>query len=101
MLSQIQHPRAVGICPVCNGTKRVAVSPDQHRFSAGYSAIDHTIPCQNCGGQYMFSVPTGLVWHNKDDKPCTHEYQGHKIGNCLHEYRCIHCGDTYQIDSGD
>lgn len=99
MLTKPVFPRAIGICPVCNGTKRQPYT-GKHPV-AGLSTVDNTIPCQNCGGQYMFGAPSGLVWHNKQDLPCTHSYECVSSANCLHTYKCQHCGDTYQIDSGD
>lgn len=101
MLTKPVYPRSVGTCPVCNGTKRMPYQGQHAATLAGYSKVDGTIPCQNCGGQYMSMSPTGFVWHNQQDLPCTHHYAVTETKNCLHTYRCIHCGDTYQIDSGD
>jgi hypothetical protein len=33
--------------------------------------------------------------------PCVHVYESSNAGRCLTNYRCVHCGDSYQIDSGD
>lgn len=89
----------VSMCPVCNGTQRQAYTG--HAGLAGYDKQDQTIPCQNCGGQYMFGTPLGMVRHNVHDQPCTHEYKCISSERCLHTFKCIHCEDTYQIDSGD
>lgn len=106
MLPEAETPvQAVGTCPVCNGTKRqpytgLARYADQ---LAGYSKLDNTIPCGNCGGQYMYGSPTGLVKHNHQGIPCTHEYkvQATSPSGTYTTYRCIHCDDFRDIDSGD
>jgi uncharacterized protein YbaR (Trm112 family) len=93
-----------GICPVCNGTKRQLVSADQQKYKHVYSGYDKetdTLPCSNCGAQYMYGSPRGEVKLNKDEVPCTHSYSSKSVGRCLTQYTCQHCGDSYQIDSGD
>ena len=74
-----------GTCPVCNGTGK---SEDGRE-------------CNNCGGQQMYGRGTGQVNLRQDGTPCKHEYKSTTIGRCLTEYKCIHCGDRYQVDSGD
>lgn len=89
-------------CPVCNGLGRVPAGDSPYkRVIAGYDAATDTFGCRNCGGQYMSLRPTGKVRANKEGQPCTHKYTSKTVGRCLHEYTCEHCGDTYQIDSGD
>lgn len=95
-----------GVCPVCNGTTRQPAqadrSPERYRWVAGYDAETHTLACNNCGGQYMFGEPSGLVKLRPDGvTPCHHEYTVSPGGRCLTKYTCKHCGDLYQIDSGD
>jgi hypothetical protein len=93
-----------GICPVCNGSCRVPLSPEQQKYKHVYSGYDKstdTLACNNCGGQYMFGNPRGDVRLNKQGEPCTHLYQSSNAGRCLTNYRCSHCDDQYQIDSGD
>ena len=93
-----------GTCPVCNGSGRVAVPAHQQRYKtvyAGYDAATDTLGCTNCGGQYMYGRPTGEVRLNKSGEPCKHSYTSKTVGRCLTEYTCEHCGDRYQIDSGD
>lgn len=93
-----------GTCPVCNGTMRVSVKPEQERYCsiyAGYDKETHTLGCGNCGSQYMFGRPTGEVKLRPDGTPCTHEYVSKTVGRCYHRSECIHCGDAYHIDSGD
>jgi hypothetical protein len=93
-----------GTCPACNGTKRQPIKPEQERYASVYSGYDketHTLPCSNCGGQYMFGKPSGEVNLNTEGKPCLHSYTSEKIGRCLHRYTCVHCADSYSIDSGD
>jgi hypothetical protein len=68
---------------------------------AGYDKTTDTFGCNNCGGQYMFGRATGQVRLNNAGEPCTHSYSGETAGRCLTEYTCKHCGDRYQIDSGD
>jgi len=69
-----------GICPVCNGS-------DEFK-------------CTNCGGQYMYGTPKGIVRLNKEGLPCTHKYVGSNVGRCLTQYVCEHCSDRFQVDSG-
>lgn len=93
-----------GTCPVCNGSGRVPVPAHQQRYKtvyAGYDADTDTLGCTNCGGQYMYGRPTGEVRLNKAGEPCKHSYSSQTVGRCLTEYTCEHCGDRYQIDSGD
>ena len=92
------------ICPVCNGTCRVAVPESHQRYKSvmsGYDAATDTLACSNCGGQYMMGRPTGRVGLNRDGVPCTHSYVNRTVGRCLTEYTCLHCDNRYQIDSGD
>ena len=97
-----------GVCPVCNGTGKMPCPDEATRGYGlkngwyGYDKDTDTITCTNCGGQYMYSKPTGIVKLNKDGVPCKHEYTYAKgRWNCTHDYTCIHCGDHYMIDSGD
>ena len=92
-----------GICPVCDGTTRVAYDGEERwkKITAGYDANTDTVPCGNCGGQYQWGRATGEVNLNRDGLPCTHEYQGQNVGRCLTEYTCRHCGESHKIDSGD
>ena len=96
-----------GICPKCNGTLFRPCPDNMREYGIshgwyGYRAADDTVPCDNCGAQKMFSSATGVVpLRNDNGMPCLHEYEGQKIGNCLHRYTCKHCGDRYEIDSGD
>ena len=93
-----------GVCPVCNGSKRVQeVIPDYAKAGGwyGYSADDDCVDCTNCGAQKMYGKPTGIVRMNKEGKPCTHSYKGERIGRCLMSYTCEHCGDHFDVDSGD
>ena len=93
-----------GCCPVCNGSGRVAVPISMERYKkviAGYDKDTDTVPCTNCGGQYMYGRPTGEVRLDKNGVPCTHKYVSKNVGRCLTEYTCSECGDCFQIDSGD
>ena len=92
-----------GTCPECNGSTRVPynLNPSWKRVIAGYDESTDTLPCSNCGSQYMFGRPTGKVPLNLLGNPCTHNYNGKNAGRCLTEYTCTECGDRYQIDSGD
>lgn len=93
-----------GICPVCNGTHRVPVPEESQRYKtviSGYDKETDTFPCCNCGGQRMFGRPTGEVQLRSDGTPCKHEYEGVLRGRCYTVYTCKHCGDSYDIDSGD
>ncbi|NCV34968.1 MAG: hypothetical protein EBW66_05190 [Actinobacteria bacterium] len=66
---------------------------------ASYDEASHTLSCQNCGGQTMTCVGTGKVPLREDGSPCLHEYKGVQAGNCYIRYTCVHCGDSYGIDS--
>ena len=93
-----------GCCPVCNGSGRVPVPESMERYKnviAGYDKDTDTLACTNCGAQYMFGRSTGEVRLNREGVPCTHSYTSQTVGRCLTEYTCEHCGDRYQIDSGD
>jgi hypothetical protein len=91
-----------GPCPVCNGTTRVDAGDVKYSRSLyGYNIDDNTVPCKNCGGQYMFGKPSGVVPLRKDGSPCTHEYSGRSGGRCYTIYTCNHCSSSYSIDSGD
>jgi hypothetical protein len=91
-------------CTVCAGSGRVPVVPElerHKRYISGYDPVTDTFGCTNCGAQYQWGRTTGLVKPNKQGKACVHEYTHRNIGRCLHEHVCRHCGDYYQIDSGD
>ena len=94
-----------GICPVCNGTKRVPYAGQYAHVIYGYDKETGTVPCGNCGGQTMSLSPTGVVPLRPDGTPCTHIYQ--ETGPVAsrqrgwHEYTCTGCDDQYAIDSGD
>jgi len=92
----------VGTCPVCRGSGRVAAGDYKYKsVIAGYDQATDTLPCTNCGGQYMYGSPKGQVRLRDNGEPCVHEYTSQTVGRCLTEYTCKHCGDRYQIDSGD
>lgn len=91
-----------GVCPVCNGTKRVSASNEKYKhIIAGYDKETDTLACRNCGGQTMFGSPSGEVKLRSDGTPCKHEYEGVTRGRCYTVYTCKHCGDRYDIDSSD
>jgi rubredoxin len=109
-----QHLPDVGTCPVCKGSKRMSVQGIQYATTMpGYKGpgttaqgqpVPETADCTNCGAQYMFGRPTGLVKHNTDGVPCTHVYDQLSVGHnarCIHLYQCRHCGDFLETDSGD
>ena len=91
-----------GICPVCNGSGRVPAGDSKYKhITSGYDKETDTFKCCNCGGQRMFGSPTGEVRLRSDGTPCKHEYVGVTRGRCYTVYTCKHCGDSYDIDSGD
>jgi len=94
-----------GICPVCAGTGRRAVSDSERRYVKmiySYDAETDTLSCRNCGGQTMSGTATGKVNLRIDNgEPCVHEYQGRDAGRCYVVYTCKHCNDYYGIDSSD
>ena len=90
------------VCPVCNGSGRRDASGERYKkVYAGYDEATDTLPCRNCGGQYMYGRPTGEVRARPDGTACTHEYDSKTVGRCLTRYTCTHCGDVFDIDSGD
>jgi hypothetical protein len=89
-----------GTCPVCQGTGRVAAKPGCSSVCYGYDKTTNTLPCVNCGGQYMSCKSTGQVRLRKDGTPCVHKYVERHEGNCYHTYTCEQCGDKFSIDSG-
>jgi len=96
----------LGTCPVCNGTGRMPTPEYLRKYGEqngwyGYDKSDDCCTCTNCGGQTMYGRPTGQVPLRPDGTPCKHEYTSATVGRCLTEYLCVHCGDRYQIDSGD
>lgn len=94
--------KGYGVCPCCNGSGRVPAGDHKYKHViSGYDKETDTFKCTNCGGQYMFSHPRGNVRLREDGTPCVHEYSSKNVGRCLTEYTCKHCGDRYQIDSGD
>jgi len=95
--------RALGTCPVCDGTGRMAAGNRQYKMVIyGYDAKTDTLGCNNCGGQYMDARPTGQVPLNHEGQPCRHVYKGVPgRWRCTTDYVCQHCHDTYMIDSGD
>lgn len=88
-----------GVCPVCDGSKQVLLTENEKKYSWNKDKT-HT-DCRNCGSQYMYGRARGEVNLRPDGTPCTHEYKSTTIGRCLTEYKCIHCSDRYEIDSGD
>ena len=88
-------------CPCCAGTGRVSAANNTYKkVMAGYDAAADTLPCRNCGGQYMSGAPTGKTLQREDGTACVHEYTGQNLGRCYNGYTCQHCGDYYTIDSG-
>jgi len=91
-----------GTCPVCNGSGRKPAGDYKYKHVvAGYDPATDTLACNNCGGQYMYGNPRGQVRLDRNGEPCRHSYTSQTVGRCLTEYTCEHCGDRYQIDSGD
>ena len=90
-------------CPECNGSTRTPyrLDPSWKKVIAGYDEATDTLPCHNCGAQYMYGRSRGQVRLNREGQPCKHSYRSQTVGRCLTEYTCEHCGDSYQIDSGD
>lgn len=88
-----------GTCPVCSGTTKILLSEDEKKWS--WNKDKTHADCRNCGGQYMFGRASGVVNTDYGGQPCVHTYESSNAGRCLTNYRCIHCGDSYQIDSGD
>lgn len=90
-------------CPKCNGTGRRPADDACRRYRiATYRESDHTLACDNCGGQTMSLTAKGVTRIDPaTGLGCLHTYVGQQAGNCYHIYRCTKCGDQYDIDSGD
>ena len=104
MENQKTLQKGYGICPVCNGSGRMAVPEYNQKYKHVYSSYDaetDTLACNNCGGQTMYGSPSGQVPLREDGTPCKHEYTSANVGRCLTQYTCKHCVSSYQIDSGD
>jgi len=93
----------LGTCPKCNGSLREPYTGEMRYVDviAGYDKNTNTIQCHNCGGQKMFSKPSGQVPLRDDGTPCLHEFIGTKAGRSYVKYKCLHCIESYSIDSGD
>lgn len=95
------------LCPVCSGTGRQPINPhspqgmSSKRYDRTFAPENNTIACRNCGGQTVLGQPTGRTRLRPDGTPCIHEYKGERKGSCYVVYTCIHCGYSYDIDSGD
>jgi hypothetical protein len=95
-------PNGYGPCPVCQGSGRIDAGELVYKnWIAGYDPKTDTLMCSNCGAQYMFGHPLGMVKLDKNQTPCLHKYISRNVGRCLTEYTCTECGDRYQIDSSD
>ena len=90
-----------GTCPKCNGSLRAESQSKYAYMYKGYDKETNTLPCNNCGSQYMFGTPKGEVNLRPDGTPCMHEYKTKTISNCYHESKCVHCEDAFYVDSGD
>ena len=89
-------------CPICQGTGRVPAGDSKYKaMMHGYDPATDTLWCGNCGGQTMMARGTGLVPARADGTACVHKYVGTQAGRCYWRYRCVHCGDGYDMDSGD
>jgi hypothetical protein len=92
-------------CPVCAGSGRVpsdSYGPASWaRRLSSYDADTDTLACRNCGGQTMRCEGTGKSRLRADGTPCVHEYNYYMAGRCYSIHTCVHCGDKYDIDSGD
>ena len=96
----------MGRCPVCRGLGRMTSPPHLKNANGwyGYDPETNTVPCKNCGGQYMMGTPSGRVPLNKAGEPCTHEYESNSPfgrNRGITDYICKHCGDKYTWDSTD
>ena len=88
-----------GICPVCNGTKKIPLTEEEKKQWWYKDQTERE--CFNCGGSTMYGKASGFVRLRPDGTPCKHEYIGRNAGRCYTIYTCKHCGDFYDIDSGD
>ena len=94
-------------CPACSGTGRQPInlhSPQgmsAKRYDRSFSEEDRSVNCRNCGGQTMLGEATGQTSLRPDGSPCLHEYTYAHLSRCYGRYTCIHCGWSYDIDTGD
>ena len=95
-----------GICPECNGSGRIQC-PSKSKINwqsngwYDYDPITNTIACPNCGDQYQYSRPTGIVNLNREGKPCQHQYISELLSQYIQRNECIHCGDEFYINLQD
>lgn len=96
-------PTTRGECPCCNGTGKVTPAEGTKYLSvmAGYDKMNNTLPCDNCGAQYMFGKSKGHVKLNNEGLPCYHSYVGTNVGRSRTKYTCRRCDESFEIDSGD
>lgn len=81
----MEQNKTHGTCPVCGGTKKDEKNQE----------------CRNCGGQTMRAMASGYAKLRPDGEPCIHQYSGEYLSRSYRRYTCNHCGDIYDIDSGD
>lgn len=99
-------PDGCAVCPACHGTGRRPVPEANRKYVdivVGYDKVTDTLVCNNCGGQTMSLRARGYTKKRKpkDTEGCTHEYVGHRAGNCYWVYNCKHCASSCDVDSGD
>jgi DnaJ-class molecular chaperone len=77
-------------CQVCQGHGGCVIRVDAYGKGRHQSAF-----CTQCNGW-------GWVKENSNDAHCSgHEFVTKNIGNCLHEWTCVKCGEVREVDSSD
>lgn len=98
-LLDINIPTGYCRCPKCNGSGVMPLTDKEKTYS--WNKGRATRECDNCGAQYQMCQSRGYVRPNREGTPCLHSYSGKNVGNCLTKYTCKHCGEQFEIDSGD
>lgn len=81
-------------CPRCKGR-------------GGWNLLVHRYPLREDApaGHAHFRTLCGACWgwgYLQPGQTCAHEWKDHQtVGNCLHEWICIHCGEKRVVDSSD
>jgi len=93
-------------CPACSGTGRQPLnlhSPQgmsAKRYDRSFPrritrSTAGTVVGRPCLGGDRADPPAA------DGTPCLHEYTYAHLSRCYGRYTCIHCGWSYDIDTGD
>jgi len=74
-------------CPACSGYGGSVLIVDAYGKGKHFQCF-----CTQCNGW-------GWVEKGGSDASCVHEWSEEGIGNCLHLWTCIKCGQKREVDS--